>query len=409
MKRLHLVTNGQVIGHLDQDNGGTLRLTVPPRDGAPRLSLAFAPSSSSIPPRKALAYIEGLLPEGDAVRDATARRFGVSPRSPFALLSAIGHDCPGAVQFLDDAALEGSQDSHLVPVDEKQIGERLRALRTNPDGSWVTEGEHWSLGGAQSKAALRLEDGLWHEARGTAATTHIIKPGITALSSQALTEHVCLRAFERLGLPTAASTFLRFDGEPAIVVERYDRIRADGTLYRVHQEDLCQATSTLPSDKYRVTASDVVTTLRRGGASELHVVTFAQAVLANWLIGAPDAHAKNYSIFLTSDSVALAPLYDVATGLGQPSRWPTMAMGIGGESSFSRVTGRHLRRFAEDVGVDADMVLATALVFTQALPAAFEAAAEEVDVPAGDREHLETAGTAIREHCTRALAAIGQH
>lgn len=55
MKRLHLVANDQVIGHLDQDQGGALRLTAPPLAGAPRLSLAFAPSATPIPPRKALA------------------------------------------------------------------------------------------------------------------------------------------------------------------------------------------------------------------------------------------------------------------------------------------------------------------------------------------------------------------
>src|SRR5699024_2006715 len=103
MKRLFMVSNGVIIGHLDQDHGGALRLTAPPSAGMPRLSLAFAPSTTPIPPRRALAYLEGLLPEGDAVRRATARRFGVSPRSAFALLSAIGRDCPGAVQFLDEA------------------------------------------------------------------------------------------------------------------------------------------------------------------------------------------------------------------------------------------------------------------------------------------------------------------
>lgn len=132
MKRLFMLSNGATIGHLDQDGGGALRLTAPASEEIPRLSLAFAPSATPVAPRQALAYVEGLLPEGDAVRRATARRFSVSPRSPFALLSAIGRDCPGAVQFLDEAQMEEPAPSSLVPVTDEHIGARLRDLRTNP-------------------------------------------------------------------------------------------------------------------------------------------------------------------------------------------------------------------------------------------------------------------------------------
>lgn len=406
MKRLLMVSNGELIGHLDQDRGGTLRLTAPPTDGMPRLSLGFTPSTSPIPPRKARAYVEGLLPEGEAVRHATARRFGVSPRSPFALLSAIGQDCPGAVQFLSEEQMEAPTHASLVPIDELRIGARLRDLRTNPGATWVTDGEHWSLGGAQSKFALRWESGRWHEAHGTEPTTHIIKPGITALHSQALIEHVCLQTFRLFGLPVARSQFRVFDGEPAIVIERFDRHRYEGTLVRAHQEDLCQATSTLPADKYSVTAADAVTTLRRGGAPAADVETFVRSVLANWLIGAPDAHAKNYSIFLAAEEVALAPLYDVSTGFGQGQPWPTMAMSIGGAKTFSDVTPRHLQKFAEAVGVDAEYVLAHARLFADGMPAAFAMAVKEMEAPGTDRAQLQKIEAELAAHCQRVRDAL---
>lgn len=401
MKRLFMVSNGVIIGHLDQDHGGALRLTAPPSAGMPRLSLAFAPSTTPIPPRRALAYLEGLLPEGDAVRRATARRFGVSPRSAFALLSAIGRDCPGAVQFLDEAQLEDPEPGSLIPVDDERIGSRLRDLRTNSGATWVAEGEHWSLGGAQSKLALRLENGRWHEAHGAEPTTHILKPGITALRSQALVEHLCLRTLSLLGLPVARSEFRLFDGEPAIVIERFDRRRVDGRLVRVHQEDLCQATSTLPADKYSVTALDVVTALRRGGAPEEDVESFVRAVLANWALGAPDAHAKNYSVFLSADDTALAPLYDVATGFGQETPWPAMAMPIGGASSIHGVTRRHLLKFAAQLGVSQEYVLAAAELLAEGMPTAFDMATREVAGADIDHAHLEAIHASLTEHCER--------
>lgn len=407
MKRLIMVSNGERIGHLDQDDGGTLRLTAPPLDGMPRLSLGFPPSRSPIPPRKARAYVEGLLPEGDAVREATARRFGVSPRSSFALLSAIGHDCPGAVQFLREEHLHDTAEAGLVPIDDERIGARLRDLRTNPGATWVAAGEHWSLGGAQSKFALRWEDGGWYEAHGSEPTTHIIKPDITALRSQALIEHVCLQTFRLFGLPVAHSEFHVFDGQPAIVIERFDRQRLGGRLMRAHQEDLCQATSTLPSDKYSVTGTQVVDTMRRGGAAEADIEVFVRSMLANWMIGAPDAHAKNYSIFLTAKTVALAPLYDVSTGFGQDQPWPEMAMPLGGAKTFRGVTSRHLARFAEAVGVEEEFVLAHARVLAEGMPTAFSMAAQSVDVDAASRAQLETITSQLTVHCEHARRALG--
>jgi serine/threonine-protein kinase HipA len=406
-KRLHMVMNGQEIGHLDQSSGGALHLTAPPLEGVPRLSLAFAPSTEHVRPRQALAYVEGLLPEGDQVRAATARRFGVSPRSPFALLGAIGQDCPGAVQFLDDQQLEEPLGDALEPIEEHAIGTRLRALRTDPTAPWAADGEHWSLGGAQSKIALREVDGRWYEARGTAPTTHILKPGISALTSNALVEHVSLRALSLLGLPTADSSFREFGGEEAIVVRRYDRLEVDGRVYRIHQEDLCQATSTLPADKYVPTAPQLVATLRTGGVPDDDVMRFALSVLANWMLGAPDGHAKNYSVLIGVDQVALAPLYDVATGFGQETTWPTLAMGIGGEKQMDRIGARHVRRFARDLGYDPEALVDVALALARATPEAFRTAMGEPEVPGSERSYLSHVLDRIARHCERVAVDLG--
>lgn len=70
---------------------------------------------------------------------------------------------------------------------------RIRRSRTTPTdepASWTRPEEHWSLGGQQEKFAMTWRAGSWHEAHGAGASTHVFKPGIRALHSQALVEYV---------------------------------------------------------------------------------------------------------------------------------------------------------------------------------------------------------------------------
>lgn len=86
------------------------------------------------------------------------------------------------------------------------------------------------------------------EPYGAVPTTHIIKPAVTGFDEHDLNEHLCPRAARALGLDTVSSSVMAFDGERAIVVERYDRIsRPDGVLVRVHAP-LYDIASALPYD-----------------------------------------------------------------------------------------------------------------------------------------------------------------
>ena len=51
-----------------------------------------------------------------------------------------------------------------------------------------------------------------------------------------------MRIVEAMGIPVAHTSFHIFDGVPAIISERYDRIvSANGTVTALHQEDFTQA------------------------------------------------------------------------------------------------------------------------------------------------------------------------
>lgn len=401
-----MVLDGHEVGQLIQDRHGTTRVTAQPTEGLPRVSLAFPASDEPVKPLPTRAYLAGLLPDNADVREAIARRFGVSSESQFALMSVIGADCPGAIQFLTDEQIGQHVAKDLTPTSDAEIAERLRAFRAG-QSDWGAPGEHWSLGGAQAKMALRFESGAWHHAEGIAATSHIIKPGISRLESQALVEHVSLRTLGLLGLRVARSEFTYFEDEPAIVVERFDRYLDDeGELRRVHQEDLCQSTSTLPTKKYDVRAEDVIRVLRGSGASEDTILEFVRSVVANWVLAAPDGHAKNYSVFLDPTGIAaLAPLYDVSTGLGY-SDSDNLAMGFAGQKEIRKVTGRHLLEFARDVGVDGKRVLEAARTMAAFMPFAFAAAVLETEASTEDQQWLNTTTEKLSEHCQHVQSVL---
>ncbi|TWH23647.1 HipA domain-containing protein, partial [Aminobacter sp. J15] len=132
-------------------------------------------------------------------------------------------------------------------------------------------------------------------------------------------EHFCLRLARKLGLDVAHSQVLEFAGEKALVVERYDRRRINGRIIRIHQEDMCQALSVMPTGKYETQDGPGIAAISaRVLPASIDPVrdrqTFLAAVIFNWIIGGTDAHAKNYSMLLGPQGDArLAPLYDVSS------------------------------------------------------------------------------------------------
>lgn len=83
--------------------------------------------------------------------------------------------------------------------------------------------------------------------------------------------------------------------------------------------------------------------------------SFAAMPLLDYLMGAPDAHAKNYSLIRDSArKFRIAPLYDVASGLPYDLSWSRplrLAMSIGGENRLGRVGRNHIERFSDTTGI----------------------------------------------------------
>jgi len=376
---LCVLLGGRQIGRVSRDRRGRLRFLYEPSwradpEAVPlSLSMPLALSEHGHGPVE--AFMWGLLPDNERVLDRWAKRFQVSARNPFALLSHVGEDCAGAVQFVLPEHLHklaGPGATEVVWLKENEVAERLRALRAD-HSSWRSARDtgQFSLAGAQPKTALLLVRGRWGVPSGRTPTTHILKPPIDGLDGHAENEHLCLTLARELGMPAASSEVRSFDDEKAIVVERYDRIQgANGhPILRLHQEDFCQALAILPTLKYQneggPTPQAIVNLLRASSSRpEEDVARFVDALIFNWLIGGTDAHAKNYSLLLgEGGQVRLAPLYDLGSALPYPDMDPRrikLAMKLGDTYRIRDVAPRHFRRLARLLELDAASVLTRA-------------------------------------------------
>jgi serine/threonine-protein kinase HipA len=399
-ERLEVLCGGARVGALEHARNG-LRFAYDEewqgRDDATPLSVSMPLTAAHHRPRVVEPFCWGLLPDNGDVLARWGREFDVSVTNPFGLLAVLGEDVPGAMQFVREKGVaEVSAGTGSVEwLTEEEVGALLRAVRRDHTAWLGDRGEgRWSLAGAQAKVALFFDGQRWGRPSGRLATTHILKPAITGLDDHDLNEHICLRAARMLGLRAVASRIVELGGERSVVVERYDRELADGRIIRIHQEDLCQASATHPSRKYQSDGgpgpTDIVRILRDHVGyeqSESDAAAFVDVLLYNWLIGAPDAHAKNYALLLSGHRVRLAPFFDIASALAYPDFYGPkikMAMKIGGAYRLSSI-GRHAwERLAVELRLDPEQLVVRARWLAERAPDAFSSICADVEVVALD-------------------------
>jgi serine/threonine-protein kinase HipA len=397
-KALVVLMHDAVAGILTSLPSGRVRFEY---DSAYRTASESTPLSLSMPLEVAVhtdqvvtPWLWGLLPDNDAVLARWGRHFQASPSSPFALLSTpIGEDCAGAVRFCleDDVGLQRDRPGTVAWLDEQQVAQRLRDLRQDAT-TWLgrTFTGQFSLAGAQAKTALYHAGRRWGIPGGATPTTHILKPAVLGFDDHDLNEHLCLDAARRAGLRAVRTRVERFETESAVVVTRYDRADTEVGVVRVHQEDLCQALSVPPRNKYQAeggpSPADMIRLFRRSMPSRIAddaTWSFVDALVWNWLIAGTDAHAKNYSVLLAGGDVRLAPLYDIASALpyGIHERKLRMAMKVGGDYDLVALRDRWARA-ATEWGLDPEELASRVQALASAAPDAFAAGAAEPAVTA---------------------------
>ncbi len=418
-ERLLVRLYGETVGLLDRKDATQRPTFTYEEEYAARGKVAL---SAYLPLRKetfdagrVAPFLLGLLPESRDARSAWASRLGTGTDDAFGLLSRMGWDCPGAVQFCtpaDLSTLENRRPSYR-PVTEADIAARLRRLSDDP-GSWAMPKEHWSLGGQQEKFALAKVNGEWNEAHGAAPTTHIIKPGIRRLHHQALVEHLTMAAARSVGVDVASTEFVPFEDQWAIVVERFDRsIDRDGSIRRFHQEDFCQALGRVPDRKYEAnggpTLGDMVRVVNRQSRSRADdLLALADFVIINVVAGAPDGHSKNISLLHAPGASWVAPLYDLASAMvydgARVDR--SVAVAVGGERQVERIRRKQWGKAAEKLGLAAEDVIGRVAAAAEGFPDAFLAALGQLGDAPGAEVVLDRAAGAMRGHCDKVLAGL---
>lgn len=351
-----------------------------PRGRPISLSLPFNLHNEPLKGNRVLHYFDGLLPDSDAIRRRVAARFKTGSIKAFDLLAAVGRDCVGALQLLPEGfAPQGQGKVDGIVVDDEDIERHLLDV-INPGqyGSMQDPDDDFriSLAGAQEKDAFLWWDGKWMKPRGATPTTHIFKLPIGLIGGKKAdfttsvdNEWLCLRLLKEYGLPTANAEIMTFGTQRVLVVERFDRtLSHDGKqLFRLVQEDFCQATGTSPLIKYENEGGpglrQIFTLLQQSQQADADMHTLMATQLLFWILRAPDGHAKNFSIQLLAGEqrFKMTPLYDVMSAypvMGNgPNQWAEqnikMAMALLGKNKHymaHKITRRHFNSTAKTVG-----------------------------------------------------------
>lgn len=308
------------------------------------------------------AYFDNLLPDLKEIRESIAAKVNAESSDHFDLLSAIGHDCVGALLFTnsEDKTQTNDKAPTGITLSHQDIAAMIKNLKSRPLGmSSGVEDLRISLAGVQEKTALLYWDDKWHRPTGITPTTHIFKPAMKFethgldMRTSVHNEYFCMKLCQAFGLRVAGVDIKDFDGELVLVVERFDRLLKDGIIYRKAQEDMCQALGYFSTKKYQSDngpgVQEIVSILQTSVKAKEDLETFFKSLVVFYILGAIDGHAKNYSIEYAKEGYFLAPLYDILSifpalnqkevGVGKYK----MALGMGKSNHYTakRINRRH--------------------------------------------------------------------
>lgn len=380
---LNVFLNGRHVGVLRRESTGAIDFQYAGAwlgwDNAFPVSLSLPLREDRYIGAPVINVFDNLLPDSDTIRKRVAERVGAGGTDAYSLLTALGHDCVGALQFLPDGIDPGKAGTtEGKPVTDEEIAAIVNNLAAAPLGMDQDKDFRISIAGAQEKTALLRKNGRWFKPAGTTATTHILKPQIGQLpngidlSHSVENEYFCLKLLAALGIPTANTEIADFGNKRTLIVERFDRLwTKDNRLLRLPQEDICQALSVPPTRKYQSDGGpsmrDIIELLKGSDTPDEDIATFMRACMIFWLLGATDGHAKNFSITLgPGGRFRLTPLYDVLTA--QPSldagqiqqKKFKLAMSVGKNRHYlvNSIMPRHFLQTAELAGVGAPLMQA---------------------------------------------------
>lgn len=346
--------------------------------GSRAISLSLPMQKAEIVDDAVHAYFDNLLPDTNAIREHIKDSLGADSAKPFDLLAKVGRDCVGALTFTEESATGEMPALSLTQLSEGEVAQIIRETRLEKMLGMNSDDDfRISLAGAQEKTALTLWEGKWCRPHGSTPTTHIFKPPILHhesmgidLSSSVDNEWFCQTFMKNLGLNVANCEVAQFEDQKVLVVERFDRRVEEVTIFRLPQEDMCQALGKVSGSKYEEQggpgSQQVMELLSRSKNAYNDRLEFFRVQIVFWLLAAIDGHAKNFSIALNQDGYRLTPFYDVLSAypyFGQgniQAKKIKMAMKVHSKNThytWNEIMPRHWPEHGKRQGIDKEQTL----------------------------------------------------
>jgi serine/threonine-protein kinase HipA len=397
------------------------------------ISLSLPLQTGNITSDAVFNFFDNLLPDSAVVRDRIVKRYQARSRQPFDLLAEVGRDSVGAVTLLPPDRAITPPAMSWEPLDEARLEKVLSAYQADiPLGMIKDENDfRISVAGAQEKTALLKVNQEWCIPTGITPTNHIIKlpigeirqPNATLdLSDSVDNEYFCLALARELGIAVPAAEIITAGQIRALAVERFDRRwNADRSmLLRLPQEDMCQAFGLPSSVKYESDGGPgilrILSFLMGSSEALQDRYSFMKFQIFQWLLGATDGHAKNFSVFIQpGGSYRLTPFYDILSaypllgGVGLHMSDLKLAMGLkaskGRKNAVDRIYPRHFFALAKEAGFPESEMQEIMCTFAQQIPDALRRVAESL--PADFSDKVATAiGTGVMRLHARLINGI---
>ncbi|MCS0392595.1 type II toxin-antitoxin system HipA family toxin [Vibrio diabolicus] len=325
-------------------------------------------------------YFDNLLPDLTSVRQNLQSRYQTPSTHVFDILHAIGRDCVGSLSLVPETEIEDSlAPTKLEPLSIDCLLNISSAHMRNIPLGMLNELIDFrvTVSGAQEKTTLLKMKNNWYLPNYNYPSTHILKFPIGFIQQPFATldmtesvenEYFCIKLAEAMGFKVPHVEILNFDNLKSLAVERFDRAwsKSKSAPIRLAQEDMCQAFSLPTSLKYQsdggIGIAEIMQLLDGSTNAKKDRDDFMRFQVFQWLIGATDGHAKNFSIFIeASGSYRLTPFYDIMSaypatnGKGTNIRKLKLAMSLkstsrGNKWHLGKIYPRHFIATAETVG-----------------------------------------------------------